>query len=243
MGRPRRSAHHRRPGDRHRARGHPARRRASRHHRTTGCTGLGCATFTQRLQAVVAAVDQACRPAGDRPASGRHRGPHPDGALLVVLARRSGAEQRAVRVSTWRCGTSPASGPACRSTSCSAAGCARRPTYLHAGGATVRRHDRAGGRPSSRDGWPHVRLQIGQPGLGTYGAPGSRDAYPDAPYPDGWDVEHYLRTTPELFARARARTGRRRRAAARRPQPTDARSRRACSPGRSSRTGCSSSRT
>ena len=52
-------------------------------------------------------------------------------------------------------------------------------------------------------GWRHVRLQVGQPGLGTYGAPGIPGGYPDRPHPDGWDVQHYLRTTPLLFARAR----------------------------------------
>ena len=29
------------------------------------------------------------------------------------------------------------------------------------------------------EGYQHVRLQTGQPGLGTYGAPGSKNAYPD----------------------------------------------------------------
>ncbi|HEY0533584.1 MAG TPA: enolase C-terminal domain-like protein, partial [Actinoplanes sp.] len=50
-------------------------------------------------------------------------------------------------------------------------------------------------------------LQTGQPGLGAYGAPGSAGGYPGAPYPDGWNVHHYLRQTPRLFAAARERLG------------------------------------
>nr|WP_211239770.1 enolase C-terminal domain-like protein [Jiangella gansuensis] len=79
-------------------------------------------------------------------------------------------------------------------------------TYIHAGRATVgETFDDA--RRFIEAGWTHVRLQVGQPGLGTYGAPGARGGYPDAPNPDGWSVQRYLRTTPELFAAARAELG------------------------------------
>src|SRR6185436_221125 len=53
------------------------------------------------------------------------------------------------------------------------------------------------------DGYRNVRLQAGGPGIGTYGAPGTAGAYPGAPNPDGWDVQHYLRQTPRLFEKAR----------------------------------------
>ena len=56
-------------------------------------------------------------------------------------------------------------------------------------------------------GYRNVRLQVGGPGLGTYGAPGTPGGYPRSPHPDGWDVERYLRTTPGLFAAARERLG------------------------------------
>src|SRR5262249_55391247 len=56
-------------------------------------------------------------------------------------------------------------------------------------------------------GYRSVRLQCGGPGGGTYAAPGIPGSYPDAPYPDGWDVQHYLRETPKLFARAREGLG------------------------------------
>jgi mannonate dehydratase len=78
--------------------------------------------------------------------------------------------------------------------------------YRHAAGSTVEETlDQA--RAFMADGFGYIRLQVGQPGVGTYGAPGSRDAYPGHPHPDGWDVRHYLRTTPALFERARAELG------------------------------------
>ncbi|NUR89466.1 MAG: starvation-sensing protein RspA, partial [Nonomuraea sp.] len=80
------------------------------------------------------------------------------------------------------------------------------PLYSHAGGATVEETlDQAGSLLA--EGYRNVRLQVGQPGLGTYGAPGRPGGYPRSPHPDGWDVAHYLRTTPELFARARQDLG------------------------------------
>jgi len=56
-------------------------------------------------------------------------------------------------------------------------------------------------------GYRHVRLQVGGPGIGTYGAPGTRNGYPRSPHPDGWDVRQYLRDVPRLFAAARERLG------------------------------------
>jgi mannonate dehydratase len=80
------------------------------------------------------------------------------------------------------------------------------PVYLHASGATIGQTlDHAASL--MEQGYRHVRLQTGQPGLGTYGAPGSPGGYPDAPYPDGWNVQHYLAQTPRLFAAARDRFG------------------------------------
>jgi mannonate dehydratase len=53
----------------------------------------------------------------------------------------------------------------------------------------------------------HIRLQVGGPGIGTYGSPATRGGYPRSPNPDGWDVQHYLAHTPALFAAARERLG------------------------------------
>ncbi|GAA3414525.1 hypothetical protein GCM10018952_35420 [Streptosporangium vulgare] len=52
-----------------------------------------------------------------------------------------------------------------------------------------------------------MRLQSGAPGIGHYGSPGSPGGYPGSPYPDGWDVQRYLRDTPKLFERARRELG------------------------------------
>lgn len=80
------------------------------------------------------------------------------------------------------------------------------PVYLHASGATVDETlDHAAALIEA--GYRHVRLQTGQPGLGTYGAPGAPGGYPGAPYPDGWNVHDYLRETPRLFEAARTRLG------------------------------------
>jgi mannonate dehydratase len=80
------------------------------------------------------------------------------------------------------------------------------PVYLHASGASIDSTLDDAARLMS-DGYRYIRLQTGQPGAGTYGAPGTTGAYPDAPYPDGWDVHHYLAQTPRLFAAARDRFG------------------------------------
>src|SRR5690606_32536161 len=80
-------------------------------------------------------------------------------------------------------------------------------TYLHAGGADVAEALDVAESHIER-GWSHIRLQVSQPGIGTYGAPqlpGLTD--PSAPYPRGWSVEEYLRRTPEIFRAARERLG------------------------------------
>jgi mannonate dehydratase len=80
------------------------------------------------------------------------------------------------------------------------------PVYLHASGpdigSTLDDAERL-----REQGYRYVRLQTGQPGLGAYGATGTAGGYPGAPYPDGWDVQHYLAQTPKLFAAARERFG------------------------------------
>ena len=171
-----------------------------------GLYGLGCATFTQRWQAVVAAVNQGVAPM----AVGRHPADIEDltRAMYYSSYWRNGAVLNnalsGLDMALWDIAGKRHGVPVYELLGGRVRAAAL--TYLHAAGATV--HDTIEHAAAIVAlGWTHVRLQTGQPGLGTYGAPGSRDAYPNAPYPDGWNVEHYLRTTPELFAHARRELG------------------------------------
>jgi mannonate dehydratase len=79
-------------------------------------------------------------------------------------------------------------------------------TYIHAGGASVEETIEQA-RGFIEAGWRNIRLQVGQPGIGSYGAAGVGGGYPTSPYPDGWRVEEYLRNTPRLFESAREALG------------------------------------
>jgi mannonate dehydratase len=171
-----------------------------------GLYGLGCATFTQRWQAVVSAVDECVAPL----AIGRHPADIEDLTRVVFYSSYwrngpvlnnalSGLDMALWDIAGKRHGVPVYELLGGRVRAAAA-------TYLHAAGATVSDTIEHAAAIIAR-GWAHVRLQTAQPGLGTYGAPGSANAYPTAPYPDGWDVEHYLRTTPELFAQARRELG------------------------------------
>jgi len=167
-----------------------------------GLYGLGCATFTQRFHAVVATVDLHVAPmlAGRHPADIEditrmvHLGSYWRGGPVLNSAL-SGVDQALWDIAGKRAGMPVYEllGGRVR---------AAADTYMHAAGATVDttlEH----AQELLAAGYRNVRLQVGGPGVGTYGAPGAPDAYPGAPYPDGWDVQHYLRTTPRLFERAR----------------------------------------
>jgi len=171
-----------------------------------GLYGLGCATFTQRYAAVVAAVDEHVGPlvVGRSPAdieditrlihySSYWRGgpvlnnalSGVDQALWDIAGKRAGMPVYELIGGRSRAGVE---------------------VYGHAAGATV---DETLERAEALLGlgYRNVRLQVGGPGLGNYGAPGTPGGYPRSPHPDGWDVEQYLRATPGLFAAARARLG------------------------------------
>jgi mannonate dehydratase len=171
-----------------------------------GLYGLGCATFTQRFRAVVAAVDAHVGPM----LTGRHPADIEDITRMVHLSSYwrggpvlnsalSGVDQALWDIAGKRAGMPVYEllGGRVR---------AAADSYLHAAGATVEatiEHAHS----IMADGFRHVRLQVGGPGVGTYGAPGTPGGYPGAPYPDGWDVQQYLRATPDLFARAREALG------------------------------------
>ncbi|WP_154792026.1 enolase C-terminal domain-like protein [Occultella kanbiaonis] len=168
--------------------------------------GLGCATFTQRWRAVATYVDEHVArlvvgrhpediedivravkfssywregPVGNNAISGL------DMALWDIAGKRAGLPVHALLGGRVRAAV---------------------PTYAHASGGDIDA-TLASARTWMDSGWRHVRLQVSQPGRGGYGSTGSEAAYPGQPNEDGWDVQHYLRTTPELFARARAELG------------------------------------
>ncbi|WP_236655211.1 enolase C-terminal domain-like protein [Streptacidiphilus carbonis] len=171
-----------------------------------GLYGLGCATFTQRYAAVVAAVEEHVGPL----VVGRHPADIEDITRMIhyssywrggpVLNNAlSGVDQALWDIAGKRAGMPVHELLGGRSR-------AAVEVYSHAAGATVAETlDRA--EALLAEGYRHVRLQVGGPGLGTYGAPGSPNGYPRSPHPDGWDVNHYLAATPALFAAARERLG------------------------------------
>jgi mannonate dehydratase len=167
-----------------------------------GLYGLGCATFTQRFHAVVAAVEEHVAPL----LIGRHPADIEDINRLVHLSSYwrngpvlnnalSGVDQALWDIAGKRAGMPVYEllGGRVR---------AAADLYLHAAGATIAETlDHAAALVD--EGYRHIRLQTGGPGLGTYGAPGTAGGYPRSPYPDGWDVNQYLVTTRRLFAAAR----------------------------------------
>jgi mannonate dehydratase len=173
-----------------------------------GLYGLGCATFTQRYAAVAAAVDEHVAPL----VIGRHPADIEDITRLIhdssywrggpVLNNAlSGVDQALWDIAGKRAGMPVYELLGGRSR-------AAVEVYTHASGASIGETlDRA--EELLAEGYRHIRLQTGGPGLGTYGAPGTGGGYPGSPYPDGWDVNDYLARTPELFAAARDRLGNR----------------------------------
>jgi mannonate dehydratase len=171
-----------------------------------GLFGLGCATFTQRYEAVAAAVRSHVAPL----VIGRHPADIEDITRLVhyssywrngpVLNNAlSGVDQALWDIAGKRAGLPVYELLGGRSR-------AAVEVYAHAAG-----NDIVATLDSAEEliaaGYRDIRLQVSQPGLGSYGAPGSGGGYPRSPHPDGWDPERYLRGTPALFAAARDRLG------------------------------------
>ena len=171
-----------------------------------GLYGLGCATFTQRYAAVVAAVDEHVGPL----VVGRHPADIEDITRLIhyssywragpVLNNAlSGVDQALWDIAGKRAGMPVYELLGGRSR-------AAVEVYSHAAGPTADQAVSAAEELLAR-GYRHVRLQVGGRGTGTYGAPGTLGGYPRSPYPDGWDVNQYLASAPVLFATARRRLG------------------------------------
>lgn len=171
-----------------------------------GLYGLGCATFTQRFAAVVAAVERHVAPL----VVGRHPADIEDITRMIHLSSywRDGPVLNnalsGVDMALWDIAGKRAGVPIYELLG----GRVRTavPTYTHASGRDIAATmDQA--REYIAAGWRHLRLQVGQRGRGSYGATPADGDYPGRPHPGGWDVEDYLRTTPELFAAARAELG------------------------------------
>jgi mannonate dehydratase len=171
-----------------------------------GLYGLGCATFHQRFAAVVATIDQHVAPL----LVGRHPADIGDITRLVHFSSywRTGPVLNnalsGVDMALWDIAGKRAGMPVHELLGGRLRGAV--PVYVHASGpdigATV---DHA--TALYEQGYRHLRLQTGQPGLGAYGTTGTPSGYAHAPYPDGWDVHRYLRQTPRLFEAARERLG------------------------------------
>jgi mannonate dehydratase len=167
-----------------------------------GLYGLGCATFTQRWHAVVSFIEEHL----ERLVVGRYPGDIEDLVRLAKLSsywREGPVSNNALSgldMALWDIAGKRAGMPVHELVGGKVRAAAD--TYLHAGGDTKEaavEHAHLLIAEGSR----HVRLQAGQPGIGSYGSRGTGGGYPDAPYPDGWRVEEYLRNTPKLFEYAR----------------------------------------
>ncbi|MFI6392923.1 enolase C-terminal domain-like protein [Nonomuraea sp. NPDC050547] len=171
-----------------------------------GLYGLGCATFTQRFHAVVAAIEQHVAPMviGRHPAdiediwrmlhysSYWRGGPVHNNAL-------SGIDQALWDIAGKRFGVPVYELLGGRVRTAAA-------VYTGARGGEVEESiERAAAL--AEQGYRYVRLQFGGPGIGTYGGTGTPGGYPGSPHPDGWDVGRYLRDTPRFFERARSVLG------------------------------------
>ncbi|MDX6255769.1 MAG: mannonate dehydratase [Frankiales bacterium] len=171
-----------------------------------GLYGLGCATFTQRFHAVVAAVESHVAPL----VVGRHPADIEDITRMVHLSSywRDGPVLNnalsGLDMALWDIAGKRAGLPVYELLG----GRVRTavPTYTHAGGRDIKETlDQAA--KFVELGWQHVRLQVGQRGRGTYGAPPASGSYPRRPHPGGWDVDDYLRSTPALFEAGRSALG------------------------------------
>jgi mannonate dehydratase len=173
-----------------------------------GLYGLGCATFTQRARAVATAVDEYLKPflIGKDPtqiediwqsawlSSYWRNGPvlnnalsGVDMALWDILGKRAGLPVYQLF------------GGKCRKAV---------DTYRHARGNSLDAVEESV-RGYMAQGYRHIRVQVGVPGLATYGAGGRPDdaAARDNNRVETWDPKAYCRLLPKLFEHLRTKLG------------------------------------
>ena len=181
-----------------------------------GLYGLGCATFTQRAKAVVTAVDEFLRPflIGKDPdhiediwqssymSSYWRNGPVLNNALSGVDMALWDIKGKRANMPVYQL-----LGGKCRFAV---------DLYAHASGDSFQAVEDAA-RKWMEQGYRHVRVQVGVPGMATYG---TRSAGPAAaPEPEGppppagrprgraWEPAAYVRLLPKLFEHLRAKLG------------------------------------
>jgi mannonate dehydratase len=174
-----------------------------------GLYGLGCATFTQRPRTVVTAVDEYLRPflLGKDPAniediwqsawlsSYWRNGPvlnnalsGVDMALWDILGKRAGMPVYQLL------------GGKCRRAV---------DVYRHASGSSFEEVEERV-RGFQEEGYRHIRVQMGVPGLSTYGSGGRRRdeaAERDNNRTNVWEPKAYCRLVPRLFEHLRTKLG------------------------------------
>jgi len=174
-----------------------------------GLYGVGCATFTQRARLVEAAVNQFLRPfligkdatqiediwQASYVSSYWRNGPvlnnalsGVDAALWDVLGKRAGLPLYQLLGGKVRDGVD---------------------TYVHASGANFDDVEKAVAGYQER-GFRHIRVQVGVPGLSTYGSSSTRtdsNAQADRPRQQVWEPAPYVRIVPKLFEHLRHKLG------------------------------------
>ncbi|MEZ6059720.1 MAG: enolase C-terminal domain-like protein [Planctomycetaceae bacterium] len=173
-----------------------------------GLYGLGCATFTQRARAVETAVDTFLKPfLLNKPAT---RIEETWNSIFLSSYWRNGPVLNnalsGVDMALWDILGKLCNQPVYRLFG----GPARTAvdTYRHASGNSLEAVEESVRRYMA-EGYRHIRVQVGVPGLSTYGARGSGGSsdIPENARPDVFEPGPYVRLVPKLFEHLRNNIG------------------------------------